>query len=217
MSNIIESKELIKLYKKGYFPMAKNAMSKEISFYKPEKRFIIPIGSFHIPKKLFREFKKNKYQFLINYNFSAVIENCAKLRIKSNETWINQTIINTFMQLKKEGYAKSIECYLENKLVGGLYGLHIGGCFFGESMFSSANNMSKLCLLFLISILLKENFKILDSQFYNTHLLQFGAYEISDLEYQKKIKKEINKKNIFLESYNHQESISILHSISHKS
>ena len=217
MNKIIKSKELIQLYKKGYFPMAEDAFSSEISFYKPEKRFIIPINSFHIPKKLFNEFKKNKYQFVINRNFHAVIKNCARIKRISNETWINQIIIDTFIELHKEGYAKSIECYLERELVGGLYGLHIGGCFFGESMFSSISNVSKLCLLFLISILLKEKFILLDSQFYNPHLLQFGAYEISNTEYQEKLKNGINKKNVFLENYNHQESISILHSISHKS
>jgi leucyl/phenylalanyl-tRNA--protein transferase len=217
LNNIIKSKELIQLYKKGYFPMAQDAKSNEVSFYRPEKRFIIPIETFHIPKKLFYEFKKKKYKFLINCNFSAVIENCARVRRAPNETWINQMIIITFIQLKQEGYAKSIECYLENELVGGLYGLHIGGCFFGESMFSYASNVSKLCLLFLISILLKEKFNLLDSQFYNSHLLQFGAYEISNTEYQEKLKNEINKKNVFLENYDYQESISILHSISHKS
>ena len=217
MNNIIKSKELIQLYKKGFFPMAEDANEDEISFYKPKKRFIIPIDSFHIPKKLFNEFKKNKYQFSINSNFPTVIENCARVRRSSNETWINQTIINTFIQLNKEGCAKSIECYLEKELIGGLYGLHIGGCFFGESMFSKVSNVSKLCLLFLISILSKEKFNLLDSQFYNPHLLQFGAYEISDLEYQEKLKNGIYKKNIFLENYDHQESISTLHSISHKS
>jgi len=217
LNSILKSKELIQLYKKGYFPMAKDGTGNKISFYKPENRFIIPINSFHIPKKLFNEFKKNKYQFLINYNFPAVIKNCARVRKTSNETWINQIIIDSFIQLNKEGYANSIECYLQSELVGGLYGLHIGGCFFGESMFSSASNVSKLCLLFLISILLKENFNLLDSQFYNPHLLQFGAYEISDFNYQEKLKSSINKKCVFLGNYSHQESISILHSISHKS
>ena len=102
-------------------------------------------------------------------------------------------------------------------MVGGLYGLHIGACFFGESMFSFAPNISKLCLLFLISILLKQKFTLLDSQFYNPHLLQFGAYEISNFDYQEKLKNGIKKKNIFLENYTNQESISTLHSISHKS
>ena len=133
--------------------MARNAKDEEINFYKPEKRFIIPIETFHVSKKLLREFKKKKYKFSINKNFSEVIENCARVRRVPDETWINQTIINTFIELNNGGYAKSIECYDENKLVGGLYGLHIGACFFGESMFSSASNISKLCLLYLISIL----------------------------------------------------------------
>ena len=197
--------------------MAENAKNNNISFYKPEKRFLIPIQSFHIPKKLFYEFKKKKYKFVINYNFPAVIKNCAGVRKTSNETWINQIIIDTFIQLNKEGFAKSIECYQGKKLVGGLYGLHIGGCFFGESMFSSVSNVSKLCLLFLISILLKEKFSLLDSQFYNQHLLQFGAYEISDAMYQKKLSNEIKKKCVFLENYSYRESIYNLHSISCKS
>ena len=202
--------------------MAKNAKSEEINFYKPEKRFIIPINSFHIPKKLLSDFKKEKYQFTINTNFSSVIENCAKNRkvaniYKDSETWINQIIKDTYLKLCREGYAKSIECFCEKKLVGGLYGLHIGACFFGESMFSHITNTSKLCLLFLISILKNHNFILLDSQFYNSHLLQFGAYEISDQKYQKILKIGISKKCIFPESFNYQKSFSILQSLSHKS
>lgn len=202
--------------------MAKNAKSEEINFYKPEKRFIIPINSFHIPKKLLSEFKKDKYQFAINTNFSSVIENCAKNRkivdiYKDSETWINQIIKDTYLKLCRQGYAKSIECFYEKKLVGGLYGLHIGACFFGESMFSNIANTSKLCLLFLISILKDHNFMLLDSQFYNSHLVQFGAYEISDQKYQKMLKVGISKKCIFPESFNYQKSFSILQSLSHKS
>ena len=89
--------------------MANNAKSEKINFYKPEKRFIIPINSFHIPKKLFSEFKKAKYQFVINSNFSSVIDNCAKVRTKDNETWINQIIKDTYIELYRVGFAKSIE------------------------------------------------------------------------------------------------------------
>ena len=197
--------------------MAENATSEDINFYKPEKRFIIPINSFHIPKKLFSEFKKEKYQFGINSDFSSVIENCAKIRKKDSETWINQIIIDTYTKLHKEGFAKSIECFYKKKLVGGLYGVHIGSCFFGESMFNFLSDTSKLCLLFLISILKYYNFHLLDSQFYNTHLIQFGAYEISDQKYQLQLTSGINKTCIFPKSFDFQKSISTLQSLSHKS
>ena len=95
-------------------------------------------------------------------------------------------IRNTYINLFNYGYAKSIECYSQNKIVGGLYGIHIGKCFFGESMFSLQNNTSKFCLLFLISILSNKQFILLDSQFYNSHLLQFGAYEITNKSYELK-------------------------------
>ena len=197
--------------------MAKNSKSEEIDFFKPKKRFIIPINTFHIPKKLFSEFKKEKYQFCINSDFSSVIENCAKIRRQESETWINQIIIDTYTKLYKEGFVKSIECFYKKKLVGGLYGVHIGSCFFGESMFSFLSDASKLCLLFLISILKYHNFYLLDSQFYNTHLIQFGAYEISDQKYQLQLTSGINKTCFFPDSFDFQKSVLTLQSLSHKS
>ena len=197
--------------------MAENAITEEINFYKPEKRFIIPIKNFHIPKKLFLEYKKKKYNFLINNNFNKVINHCAEKRIQDNDTWINKTIINTYTQLFNYGFAKSIECYENEKLVGGLYGVHLGACFFGESMFSIKKNTSKLALLFLVSILKKENFFLLDSQFFNKHLLQFGAYEITDTIYQEILKSNINKKCFFPSYFDIQKSISVLQSTNHKS
>ena len=119
--------------------------------------------------------------------------------------------------MHKLGYAHSIECWDEKKLIGGLYGIHIKSCFFGESMFSKISNTSKYCLLFLISILIKNDFNILDSQFYNPHLIQFGAYEISDIEYQKKLKSALLKKRFFQKKINYSESISILQDLTQTS
>ena len=133
--------------------MAESANSPEINFFKPQKRFIIPIYSFHLPRKLFSEYKKNKFTFCINTQFETVIQNCSIPRKINNETWINETIKETYLQLNLEGQAHSIECFYKNKLVAGLYGVHIGSCFFGESMFSRTKNASKYCLLYLISIL----------------------------------------------------------------
>ena len=217
IEKIIDPNKLIKLYKSGYFPMAENALSEEIHFYKPKKRFVIPIKDFHIPKRLFLDFKKTKFNFRINNMFSTVIDNCSKMTDKRRETWINPIIRNTYINLHILGYAKSIECYDKNKIIGGLYGIHIGKCFFGESMFSEKKNISKFCLLVLISILIKYKFNLLDSQFYNSHLLQFGAHEITNRNYELKLKNNISKLSKFPNSICFQESLSILQSLSHKS
>jgi len=196
--------------------MAENSATEKIKFYKPEFRFLLPIYNFHLPKKLFGEYKRNKYQFKINTNFSKVIYECSK-RKGDEDTWINEIIINTYIELNKKGYAHSIECWESNKLVAGLYGVHIGSCFFGESMFSKKTNTSKLSLLYLISILIKNKFFLLDSQFYNHHLLQFGGYEISDINYQSLLKKGINNKSDFIDNLDFYESLPILQSLTQTS
>ena len=213
----INSIELIKLYTKGYFPMADNSSCKEINFYKPHLRFLLPIYEFHLPKKLFNEFKKNRYDYKIDTNFSKVINECSKIKRKEGDTWINDLIINSYIELNNRGYAHSVECWEKNKLIAGLYGIHIGSCFFGESMFSKRTNTSKLTLLYLISVLIKNKFNLLDSQFYNQHLVQFGGYEISDIKYQILLKKGISKKSIFKNNLNFHESLSILQSLIHTS
>ena len=217
MNKTLDTTKLINLYTKGFFPMAESTSSNEIKFYKPIKRLLIPINDFHLPKKLFREFKKRNYIFTLNYDFQGVINNCALPRKKNKDTWINEIIINTYIQLNKLDFAHSIECWKDNKLIGGLYGVHIGSCFFGESMFSKETNASKLCLLYLIAILIKNKFLLLDSQFYNSHLVQFGAYEISDYKYQLQLKKGLAKKSKFVNNIDFQELLSILHSITHTS
>ena len=197
--------------------MAKDAFNQEFNFYKPEKRFIIPINNFHIPKKLFLEYKKKKYNFKINSNFPLIINNCSKPRKDNDQTWINNIIKDTYIQLSKEGIAKSIECFQDNKIVGGLYGIHLNGCFFGESMYSNVKNVSKLSLLYLVSILKENNFILLDSQFYNHHLLQFGAYEILDNEYQTILKKGLKKRSKFPINFDYERSLSLLHDLTQRS
>ena len=119
--------------------------------------------------------------------------------------------------MHKDGHAHSIEFWKNSDLVGGLYGINIGAAFFGESMFSKTDNASKCCLLFLISLLIKNNIILLDSQFYNPHLNQFGAFEISDYEYQKKLVESINIKQTFTQNLNYDDSLSILQSLTHTS
>ena len=217
MSKIIPVKNLLDFYKKGLFPMAENAESEIVNLYQPKKRFIIPIDNFHVPKKLFKLFKRNTYTFKINNNFENVIAKCQLANRKDNGTWINSIILDSYLNLHKEKMAHSVECYDQNKLIGGLYGVHIGGCFFGESMFSEISNTSKFCLLYLIAILKKNSFSILDSQFYNEHLIQFGAFEIKNKIYLEKLKVSIDKDRTFTFIESFQEVLSLLQPSNHKS
>lgn len=197
--------------------MAENAKSEIINLYQPKKRFIIPIDNFHVPKKLFKLFKRNTYTFKINNNFENVIAKCQLANRKDNGTWINSIILDSYLNLHYEKMAHSVECYDQNKLIGGLYGVHIGGCFFGESMFSELSNTSKFCLLYLIAILKKNSFSILDSQFYNEHLIQFGAFEIKNKIYLEKLKVSIDKDRTFTFIESFQEVLSLLQPSNHKS
>ena len=197
--------------------MAENAESEIVNLYQPKKRFIIPIDNFHVPKKLFKLFKRNTYTFKINNNFENVISKCQLSNRKDNGTWINSIILDSYLNLHYEKMAHSVECYDQNKLIGGLYGVHIGGCFFGESMFSELSNTSKFCLLYLIAILKKNSFSILDSQFYNEHLIQFGAFEIKNKIYLEKLKVSIDKDRTFTFIESFQEVLSLLQPSNHKS
>lgn len=197
--------------------MAENFDSEFINLYQPKKRFIIPIDNFHVPKKLFKLFRRNTYTFKINNNFKNVISKCQLANRKDNGTWINNIILDSYLNLHYEKIAHSVECYDQNQLIGGLYGVHIGGCFFGESMFSELSNTSKFCLLYLIAILKKNSFSILDSQFYNEHLIQFGAFEIENKIYLEKLTLGINDNRAFTFIENFQEVLSLLQPNSHKS
>ena len=197
--------------------MAENFDSEFINLYQPKKRFIIPIDNFHVPKKLFKLFRRNTYTFKINNNFKNVISKCQLANRKDNGTWINNIILDSYVNLHYEKIAHSVECYDQNQLIGGLYGVHIGGCFFGESMFSELSNTSKFCLLYLIAILKKNSFSILDSQFYNEHLIQFGAFEIKNKIYLEKLTVSINDNRAFTFIENFQEVLSLLQPNNHKS
>ncbi len=197
--------------------MAQNIDSEVINLYQPKKRFLIPIENFHVPKKLYKLFKRNIYTFKINNNFENVITKCQLANRKDSDTWINSIILNSYINLHYEKKAHSVECYDQNKLIGGLYGVHIGGCFFGESMFSELSNTSKFCLLYLIAILKKNSFSILDSQFYNKHLIQFGSFEMENKIYLEKLTTSINDKRTFTFINNFQEVLSLLQPNNHKS
>jgi leucyl/phenylalanyl-tRNA--protein transferase len=175
--------ELLNAYSKGYFPMAHPDRNNRIYWHKPKFRGIIPLDdSFHIPQNLQRLIRLNKYTCTVNQSFNEVINACALNRI--DETWISQEIIQSYISLHQSGHAHSIETWLDGTLVGGLYGVSLGRAFFGESMFYRATDASKVALVHLVERLRQHKFTLLDSQYLNPHLKQFGAYQISDTEYE---------------------------------
>ena len=183
---------IIQIYKLGIFPMARDRHDKKIYFINPKKRALIPIREFHVSKSFKRFLKKKPFFVTINSNFREIINKCATEN--RSETWINKIIEDKFNELHELGIAHSIECWKNNEIVGGIYGISIGGCFFAESMFSKVSNASKFALINLVARLHYLNYSILDIQFINQHLRQFGAYEVSQNIFKKKLDMCIDKK-----------------------
>ncbi len=174
----IDYNNVLDAYRHGLFPMSENSNSSDIFWVKPKIRGVIDPYKVTIRKKLKRLLNKHSYFLKINTDFIGVIEGCAEPSKNRKNTWINPSIIDVYIELHYKGYAHSIECYSNNELVGGLYGVAIGGVFFGESMFSKLQDASKIALLHLIDRLKVGNFSVLDTQFITEHLKTFGAYEI---------------------------------------
>lgn len=176
---------LLNAYAQGYFPMAEKRDSKEIFWFMPEKRGILPLDNFHQPKSLQKFLRKHPFTLTLNKDFSAVIHGCATTR---PETWINLEIERSYQALHRLGYAHSIECWNQaGHLVGGLYGIALQGAFFGESMFSTETGASKVALAALVASLIESGYILLDTQYVNSHLLQFGVTEIPKEIYQEKL------------------------------
>lgn len=189
----------IEAYRQGIFPMADSRDSLFYNFYRPEMRGLLPIAGLHIPKKLKKTLRQSPYDVTINTAFENVIEECAKEGGKGRQTtWINKTIRSVFLKLHQKGRAHSVECWQGGKLVGGLYGLAIGKVFCGESMFSRADDASKVALVHLAARLWMGGFAVLDTQFVNEHLKQFGAYEMPQEEYEALIEREMPRRADFL-------------------
>lgn len=179
---------LLHAYASGYFPMAGGRDEKEVCWYSPEERGILPLDSFHIPRSLRKFIRHTPYQVTFDAAFEQVIRACADTRSdKRRDTWINDNIISLYCELANNGYAHSIECWQAGKLVGGLYGVSLGGAFFGESMFSVRDNASKVALVHLVERLCDLGYTLLDTQYINDHLLQFGAITLPKEEYMKRL------------------------------
>ncbi|MBC6444088.1 MAG: leucyl/phenylalanyl-tRNA--protein transferase [Alphaproteobacteria bacterium GM202ARS2] len=168
----------LRAYTLGLFPMAQSRNDEQIFWLDPPRRGIIIPQSFHTPRRLRRTMRATAYRIRYNHQFDEVVAHCAQQTAHRKDTWLNRPIMHLHHQLHKQGYAHSIECYHEDKLVGGLYGIALGAVFFGESMFSRKTDASKIALCHLVQRLIEKRFRLLDTQFISEHLKQFGAQEI---------------------------------------
>lgn len=177
---------LLQAYRSGWFPMA-DADTGEVAFYTVAIRCVIPLDDrFHVPQSLVRRVRSGRFDIRINTSFASVIRACAADR-PDGGTWIDPVIIRSFERLHESGHAHSVEAWRDGTLVGGLYGVAIGGAFFGESMFSlrghGGTDASKVCLVHLVQRLRARGFALLDSQYSNPHVMRFGAQEMAESEY----------------------------------
>ena len=174
---------LLKAYSVGVFPMAESADDPSLYWVEPEERGILPLDDFHISHSLKKSVRRAGFEIRVDTAFDDVIHHCAEVASNRPETWINTRIMKLYSQLHKMGCAHSVESWHSGKLVGGLYGVRIGGAFFGESMFSRETDASKVALVHLVARLNHGGFILLDAQFLNDHLKQFGCTTMSKLDY----------------------------------
>ena len=174
---------LLRAYAVGIFPMAEGRSEQDIHWIDPELRGVIPLEHFHVPRRLRRRLRRGDFRVTANTAFAEVIAGCAEHTADRPDTWINPTIERLYSELADMGFAYSVECWQNTDLVGGLYGVALGGAFFGESMFTRVTDASKAALVHLVLRLRLGGFRLLDTQFNTPHLSQFGAVEIRREQY----------------------------------
>ena len=176
---------LLKAYACGIFPMAESAEDPALYWIEPEKRGIIPLDTFHVPARLARTVRSERFSIAINRDFQGVLDGCAEPAPGRTRTWINARIRNLYCKLYDIGHCHSVEAYENGELAGGLYGVCLGRAFFGESMFHRARDASKVALVHLVARLKASGFTLLDTQFVTSHLTTFGAIEVPQRHYHK--------------------------------
>jgi leucyl/phenylalanyl-tRNA--protein transferase len=173
---------LVSAYASGWFPMA--VAEGDIRWFSPDPRGILPLDAFHVPRRLARVVRGGLFRIEVNRRFEDVIRGCAMAdRDDEGGTWIDQEILESYCALHEAGYAHSVEAWLDGRLAGGLYGVALGGAFFGESMFHEVTDASKVALVALVDRLREREFTLLDTQWTTPHLEQFGAIEIPRVRY----------------------------------
>ena len=193
--NSLTAEALIYAYTSGVFPMAERDGT--IYWYRPDPRAIIPIDTYRPVKSLKPILNRGQFEIRIDTQFEAVMRACAAPRAYEEETWISEEIIQAYVELFHRGFAHSVEAYEDGKLVGGLYGVHIGSAFFGESMFMRVSNASKVAFHYLIEILRANEFNLLDTQFMNDNVQRYGAIEIKRAEYERRLSRALLRASEF--------------------
>ncbi len=169
---------VLRAYAMGVFPMAESHDADTLYWVDPNMRGVLPLDSFHVPRRLKRTVRQGRFQVRCDTDFAGVIDGCAAATDIRKDTWINAEVRALFRALYGMGVVHTVECWEDGALVGGLYGLQLGGVFFGESMFSRARDASKVALVHLAARMVHGGFTLLDTQFITDHLSQFGAIEI---------------------------------------
>lgn len=188
---------LLKAYACGIFPMAESADDPGLYWIEPEQRGVLPLDSFHVPRRLARLVRQDRFEVRIDTAFNEVLDGCAAPAPGRQRTWINGRIRHLYRSLYAMGHAHSIEAWHDGMLVGGLYGVRLRSAFFGESMFSRARDASKVALVHLTAHLRLGGFRLLDTQFITDHLTQFGATEISRGQYQRQLEAALSVDTAF--------------------
>lgn len=184
---------LLRAYSEGIFPMAERRDDPDLFWVSPESRGIIPLETFHVPKRLQRTVRSDRFTVTADAAFAEVMRACAEPTDERPESWINDQILKLYSALHASRHAHSIECWRNGELVGGLYGVRLGGAFFGESMFSRERDASKVALVHLVARLKLGGFALLDTQFITEHLKQFGTVEIPRTDYHARLKRALAK------------------------
>lgn len=198
---------LLRAYASGVFPMSDSANSDEIYWVDPKFRGVIPLDGFHVSRSMRRFVRRADFEVRINSDFAGTVANCAN----RPETWINQEISDLYQTLHRLGYAHSVEVWTNGEMVGGVYGVSIAGAFFGESMFSTQTNMSKVALIWLVARLRAGRYTLFDTQFITDHLASLGAIEISRKTYHERLEYALEVRGNFFELSADADRAQVLH------
>ena len=178
---------VLRAYAAGLFPMAEGRGSDRLYWLDPERRGVIPLDGFHLPRRLARTVLSDRFVVTADGDFAAVVAGCAAPAPGREDSWINHEVERLFNDLHAMGHAHSVEIWRDARMVGGLYGVRLGGAFFGESMFSRETDASKVALVHLVLRLRRGGFRLLDAQFQTDHLARFGAVEIPQADYKARL------------------------------
>lgn len=195
--NAVTPELVLQAYAVGLFPMAETRADDSLYWIDPRERGVLPLDGVHVPKSLRKTLRKGVFEVRVDTDFAQVLEQCRRQADNRPESWINDQIAELYNALHAMGRAHSVECWRDGALVGGLYGVSLGGAFFGESMFTRVRDASKVALIHLCARLRHGGYTLLDCQFITEHLKRFGAVEIPRSEYRERLAKALTVEGRF--------------------